>query len=163
MSTHSARRRRHRLSTAVILTAGLMLAACGESTVTAKPADTDSPQQVDDIEEYPQECLDASILPLGPPNLSALELVPGGWPDAPAGSTLCSTSSSIDATTEKAQYASDLPREDVLVAYEKALTGFDVARDVDGVGADVLTGTADGIGFQVGARDGAITVLFARS
>jgi len=146
----------------------LALAGCSGASADAHPATSDlvdDPVSTADTErlgDVPQECIDAMPYVLTPADIAAIAQLPEFWPEEPVGATLCATSTGGDVET--ASFVTDAPIEEVLAHYEAALSGqetFRVSGEENGTGYESLTGSVDGIGFQVQERDAGFTLAFA--
>lgn len=151
---------------ALALTVTLVLTGCsgsGDPAESLDPAGAPTAKQSegDQAPGVPKECAEPFPYAMGPADLADVEMLPAQWPDPPAGSTLCVTSGTVGESQENADYASDLPGDAVLAAYEAALEGvYDVTREEDGLGAPILTGVADGAGFQISTDPGRFRLTF---
>jgi hypothetical protein len=107
----------------------------------------------------PKEC---SIYPFAmePADPDEITLAPASWPAPPAGATLCVTSTTMDSSTEVAEYALGADPETILGYYEAQLgVQWNVEREA-GVGNEILTGYDDTVGFQIVTRDGGFKIAF---
>ena len=151
--------RRARLLASLAGSAVLALAGCGGQD-DATPVGAADQQQAQVDSGIPEACLDAYPAAFTAPDLADATLLPGDWPEPPTGATLCQTTGTADGAVETADYATDAPAAEVLDAYEAALSAYDVAREDQGLG-EQLSGTADGVLFEITTRDGAYSVTFA--
>lgn len=145
------------------LVASAVLVGCGAedpSEPGAQGVGTDDLQHSQVESGVPETCLEAFPVAMTAPEPADITLMPADWPEAPAGATLCQTSSTMDGGVEIADYATDAPGADVLDDYEAALSAYDVVRADEGLG-DQLSGTAGSISFEVTTRDGAYSITFA--
>ena len=142
----------------------LLVSACGGED----PATTSTAPDVSDLGEaqvdsgVPEACLDAFPVAMTAPDLADVSLLPAEGPAAPAGATLCQTSSTADGAYQTADYATDDDPAAVLDAWETALADFSPTRGDEGAG-EQLAGTAGAVAFEITTRDGAFSVVLARS
>lgn len=149
------------LTLAAAATALLVSACGGDPATSTEPGATDlGAAQVDS--GVPEACLEAFPVAMTAPDLADVSLLPADWPAAPAGATLCQTSATADGSYQTADYATDDDPSAVLDAWEAALTAFSPTRGDEGAG-EQLAGTAGTVAFEITTRDGAFSVVLARS
>lgn len=104
----------------------------------------------------PEECFEVYPWATGPADISTLELLPEGWPEAPEGSTLCTVNTG--GGTETAAFVTELPPEDVLAHYEQGLASHAPTRvsgEDNGTGYASLDGViGDALSFQIREAEG---------
>jgi hypothetical protein len=153
--------RRTRSLSGGLVAAVLLLAGCGQEEAASADGGGDTIEAGDGVPDVPEECRAAFPLTFGGGDLAAVELLPGEWPDPPAGATLCGTGGT-GGDQEYVEYAVDLGPEEVLAHYEGALPGaYAPARTETGRGP-ALTGVADGVTFLVEPRDGGLQLVFQK-
>lgn len=147
---------------AIALSSALLVGCTGDDRSEPRTAEAgaDDLQQSQLESGVPEACLEAFPVAMTAPELAAITLLPADWPEAPAGATLCQTSSTMDSGVQIADYATNDPTADVLDGYEDALSAYDVVRADEGLG-DQLSGTAGSVSFEINTRDGAYSVTFA--
>lgn len=157
--------RSHRTALAIATaTAALLLTACGggEDSRAADPGAQDQDLAAAQADSgVPEACLGAFPVAMGAPDLDDVEMLPADWPAAPADATLCQVSSTADGSIATVDYATTQDATAALDAWETALAAYSPARGDEGAG-EQLTGTADGVAFEVTTRPGAVTVVLAR-
>lgn len=162
--SHPLTRRTRRASLALAAAAtALLVSACGgdgDGDATEPGATDLAGAQVDS--GVPEACLEAFPVAMTAPDLADVSLLPADWPAAPAGATLCQTSSTADGAYQTADYATEDDPAAVLDAWEAALADFSPTRGDEGAG-EQLTGTAGTVAFEITTRDGAFSVVLARS
>lgn len=87
-------------------------------------------------------------------------LMPAGWPEPPVPAVVHRTSGAAGENVQSIDYTTEASVDEVLAAYESALASYGAVREDNGVG-EMVWGTAGDVAFQVTARAGAFTVLFA--
>jgi hypothetical protein len=125
----------------------------------AGPTDDGGDEPAPAVDGVPKEC---SIFPFAmePADPDEITMTPDGWPAPPPGATLCVTSATIGGSTEIAEYALGAEPETILGYYEAQLgEGFNLSREA-GVGAEMLTGYDESVGFQISTRDGGFKIAF---
>lgn len=148
---------------AALLGTALLLTACGSDDDTTDATgsaggDTGAVEDAAAGSGVPEECAEAYPTAFGPADIADVELA-AGFPEPPAGAVLCETGGTADGSQEYANYAADLSEEEVFAHYEGELTGAE--RGEDGIGAPILSGTTDGVYWQVQAEDGGFSIVFA--
>ncbi|SFO34014.1 hypothetical protein SAMN05660359_02788 [Geodermatophilus obscurus] len=140
----------------VLLGATLLLSACG-----AREADDLAAAGAGDAlgADVPEECTAPFPLAVGTADVADLDSVPAGFPDAPAGSVLCETGRAADGGQEYANYASDLPAEEVLAYYGSSAP--EARRSLTGLGRPAVSGTLGGVFWQVEPVDGGFRLVLA--
>ncbi|MGY1741281.1 MULTISPECIES: hypothetical protein [unclassified Blastococcus] len=150
---------------AALFGAALLLTACGSDDDTADATgsagsggDTGAVEDAAADSGVPEECAEAYPTAFGPADIADVELA-AGFPEPPSGAVLCETGGTADGSQEYANYAAGLSEEEVFAYYEGELAGAE--RGEDGIGAPILSGTTDGVYWQVQSEDGGFSVLFA--
>lgn len=151
---------------AALLAAGFLLTGCA-SAIT--PTDAPSAEQppVEDgaedapVSEAPEECAVPFPQAFTEPDLADVASVPAGWPEPPAGSTLCLTASGVGAgAIETVSYAATADAEAILAHYEGALAGYTIERTDGPTGDQMLSGSGEDVGFQIQPGDGSFVIVF---
>lgn len=115
----------------------------------------------------PEECAEAFPMAFGDADIDDVSLMPADWPEPIEDAVLCSTSATVEESIEEAEFATSLSEEEVLSAFESALSGLDgytvVRGDSSGLDRAVLGGTAGKTAFNITAVPGGYTLIFAKS
>lgn len=152
---------------ASLVAAALLLTACGSDDdggdTASSGGDAGAVDDGGDVQAdsgVPEECAEAFPTAFGPADISDVELLPADFPEPPDGAVLCETGGTADGSQEYLNYASDLGEEEVFAHYEAGLP--DAERGEDGIGAPILSGSADGVYWQVEAEDGGFSIVVAQ-
>ena len=161
---------RRRAATVALLAAALAFTGCtadlGDAAdglsggVPVGGLDATDADDVERLGDVPPECAEAIPYLLGPADFADMD-APAGWPDAPAGATLCMTSSGGIAA---ATFVSDLAFDEIAAHYEAALAdAYETSRasgEENGTGYATVDGFApDGSAFQVREHDAGFVLV----
>lgn len=148
----------------------VLLSGCGSDDPTA---DDPTFGAVDDGDgsglppDYPEECAEPFPIWFGEADLDSVDLRPGDWPEPLGDALLCRVSSTMGDQQQIADFATASAPAEVLDAFEAALgglDGYDLERyEPEGLGHELISGTAGDVGFQVDPTPGGYSVTFATS
>jgi hypothetical protein len=148
------------------LPAALAAGALALALAACSPGYSDEPG-VDDLppvdiaqDAAPDECAEAFPSATVAPSLGDAPTVPGDWPAAPEGSTLCVVMQTSD-TNAVLQYVTSLTPDQVLDGWEPLLAGYELARS-DGIGDNpILNATSPTLEFAIQTDAGTKTYFVA--
>lgn len=164
--TRSIRRAALSLGGALLLTS--LLAGCAAPASPADPGDA-IPVEPDGgtgaeqpaIPEELEVCAEKFPQAFELPDTADVEILPGDWPAAPDGSTLCLTSEGFgEPPMESLSYVTDASPEEIVAYYESALAAYALERS-PGAGGEMLSGSGAGIGFQIQPAEGSFVIALA--
>lgn len=141
-----------------VLALGTLSACSTDSDVPAGRASVPATEALES--DLPDACAIGFPFATERPDLGTLEHVPADWPQPPVASTLCETSTTLDGTVEVAGYATDADETAVLDAYERALPGYDVAREDKGAGEKLTASSPAGTVEVMVPSAGTFSVFF---